>query len=136
MSPALAGRQSPRPHAAPCAALLHQRQAEEREPAAAPVQGKALERKDRLQLALSHLNKLKPDEQQVVILPTQIFLEGTDVAKAYRRMPGEYLLDGGVRVAVFERVRPIGAEEIGDFSARLREHYPDRPDIYAPATGN
>lgn len=75
---------------------------------------------------------LRPSEQQVVILPTTSFLEGTDVAKAYRRMPGEYHLDGGVRVAVFERVRPIRADEIGDLSARLREHYPDRPDIYSP----
>lgn len=75
---------------------------------------------------------LRPSEQQVVIVPTGSFLEGRDIANAYRRMPGEYVLDGGVRVAVFERVRPISGDEIAGLSARLRERYPDRPDIYAP----
>ncbi len=75
---------------------------------------------------------LRPSEQQVVILPTLSFLEGTDIANAYRLMSGEYLLGDGVRVSVFERVRPIHPSEIAELSARLRERYPDRPDIFSP----
>ena len=75
---------------------------------------------------------LRPSQQQVVILPTRSFLEGTDIANAYRRMSGEYVFEGGVRVVVFERVRAIRSDEIAELSDRLRERYPDRPDIYAP----
>ncbi len=75
---------------------------------------------------------LGADRQQVVVVPTESFLEGRDIAGAFERMPGEYVLDGDVRVTIFERVRPILPEEIDQLSDRLRSRYPDRPDIFAP----
>jgi hypothetical protein len=43
-----------------------------------------------------------------------------------------FALDGGVRAFVFERARTTTAEEVEDFSSRLRDAYPDRPEIFAP----
>jgi hypothetical protein len=75
---------------------------------------------------------MRPEDQQVVVLPTTSFLEGRDIAGAFRRLPGVFELENGVRVSVFEIVRPIGAQELGLLSDRLRRRYPDRPDIYLP----
>lgn len=75
---------------------------------------------------------LKPADQQVVLAPTESFLEGRDIAGAFNRLSGEYRLDGDVRVSIFERVRPIRRDELDALSERLRESYPDRPDIYRP----
>ena len=75
---------------------------------------------------------LEASEQQVVIQPTRSFLDGTDIANAFRPMPGTYVLGDGVRVVVWERVRPIRSDEIDTLSDRLRERYPDRPEIYLP----
>jgi hypothetical protein len=73
---------------------------------------------------------MRPEDQQVVLLPTQSFADGTDIARAFRRLPEEFLFEHGVRVWVFERARPHLASEVGEFSELLRERYPDRPDIY------
>jgi hypothetical protein len=75
---------------------------------------------------------LRPEDQRVVGFPAASFIEGTDVALAYRRSPETFELDGGVRALVFERVRPIASDEVEELSARLRDAYPDRPDIYSP----
>jgi hypothetical protein len=75
---------------------------------------------------------LGADQQQVVVLPAQSFLNNRDIAAAFRRLPGEYHLDGGVTVSLFERVRPISDAELAELSDRLRTAYPDRPDIYGP----
>jgi hypothetical protein len=75
---------------------------------------------------------MRPEDQQVVLLPTRSFADGTDIALAFRRLEEEFLFEGGVRVSVFERVRSHLASEVDEFSGKLRERYPDRPDIYAP----
>jgi hypothetical protein len=75
---------------------------------------------------------MRPEDQQVVVLPTMSFLQGRDIAGAFRRLPDVFELSDGVRVSVFEIVRPIGSQELGQLSDRLRRRYPDRPDIYLP----
>lgn len=71
-------------------------------------------------------------EQQVVVIPTDSFVRDENVARAFRRLPVEFLLEDDVRVWVFERERAIAAEEVGELSALLRAAYPDRPDIWKP----
>lgn len=75
---------------------------------------------------------LPADEQRVVAEPAQSFLKGTDIAQAFRELPVTFTLDGGVRVHVFERMRPITARDLEGLSSRLRDAYPDRPEIFAP----
>jgi len=75
---------------------------------------------------------LRPEFQRVVAEPAKSFLEGTDVALAFDRLPEVFELDGGVLVRVFLRLRPNTPEEISALSDRLRRFYPDRPDIYSP----
>ena len=72
------------------------------------------------------------EQQQVVVVPAESFLEGRDIAGAFHRLPGQYDLEGGVEVSIFERVRRIRTDELDALSDRLRESYPDRPDIYEP----
>ena len=71
-------------------------------------------------------------EQQVVVIPTNSFVRGENLARAFRRLPVEFLLEGDVRVWVFERERNITADEVAELSASLRSVYPDRPDIWRP----
>lgn len=75
---------------------------------------------------------LRAEDQRVVTEPAESFLEGTDIARAFGRLPEEFVLQGGVRVHVFVRQRPNSTEEIEALSERLRAAYPDRPEIYAP----
>jgi len=75
---------------------------------------------------------LRAEEQRVVVEAAHSFLDGTDIARAFRELPVTFTLDHGVRVLVFERVRPTTADDIEGFSARLQAAYPDRPEIFAP----
>jgi hypothetical protein len=71
-------------------------------------------------------------EQQVVVIPTESFVRGHNIARAFGRLPAEFLLEGGVRVWVFERQRDISDGELAEMSGLLRSAYPDRPDIWRP----
>ncbi len=77
-------------------------------------------------------NDIAAREQQVVVIPTESFVRGGDFSRAFRRLPVEFLLEGDVRVWVFERERETTAEELAELSAQLRSAYPDRPDIWRP----
>jgi hypothetical protein len=75
---------------------------------------------------------LRAEDQRVVTEPAESFLQGTDIAGAFRRLPEVFVLQGGVRVYVFVRQRPNNLEEIEALSKSLRAVYPDRPEIFAP----
>lgn len=75
---------------------------------------------------------LPAEEQRVVAEPARSFLSGTDIAQAFHKLPVTFTLDGGVQVYVFERVRPITPGDLEGLSSRLRDAYPDRPEIFAP----
>jgi len=77
-------------------------------------------------------NDMAAREQQVLVVPTDSFVRGENVARAFRRLPVEFLLEGGVRVWVFERVRNVSSDEVAELSALLRSAYPERPDIWRP----
>jgi hypothetical protein len=75
---------------------------------------------------------LRAEDQMVIAVPAASFVEGRDIALAFRKLEDTFILDGGVRVLVFERVREHEPSEVEALSARLREAYPDRPEIYRP----
>lgn len=75
---------------------------------------------------------LRADDQRVVVEPARSFLDGTDIARPFRKLPVEFTLDGGVQAYIYERVRPTKGDDLEAFSSRLRDAYPDRPEIFAP----
>lgn len=75
---------------------------------------------------------LRPEEQQVVLLPTRSFLDRENVARAFRRLPRQFRLEGGVNVLLFERVRPIADSEVAELCAELRRAHPDLPRVWTP----
>ncbi len=77
-------------------------------------------------------NGMNPARQRVMMIPTRSFVEGRNIARAFRRLPVEFLLERDVRVWVFERERDITGDEVAELSALLRAAYPERPDIWGP----
>jgi hypothetical protein len=75
---------------------------------------------------------LRRDDQQVVVIPAESFLNRIDIGRAFEQLPEEFSLEQGVRVIFFRKVRPIAPGEIAALSERLRAVYPDRPFIYQP----
>jgi hypothetical protein len=75
---------------------------------------------------------LRRNDQQVVVIPAESFLNRIDIGRAFEQLPDEFSLEQGVRVVFFRKVRPIAPEEIAALSERLRAVYPDRPYIYQP----
>ena len=73
-----------------------------------------------------------PTESQIVTAPAREFLRGSGIAAAFEKLPVQFILDGGVRVYIYERIREINSQEVGQLSDELRKAYPDRPYIYTP----
>ncbi len=73
---------------------------------------------------------MRPEDQRVVGVPAGLVLKGEGIGAAYERLPVEFALDEGVKVLVFERVRPFRAADLRDLSETFRAFYPDRPALY------
>ncbi|HEY8514888.1 MAG TPA: hypothetical protein VIS07_05175 [Candidatus Binatia bacterium] len=70
---------------------------------------------------------LDPRHQQVVGIPAREILRGSTLGRAYVALPGEFELEGGVRVRIFARTRDVRPEELEPVLAELRAQYPGRP---------
>jgi RNA polymerase sigma-70 factor (ECF subfamily) len=68
--------------------VLHEKQAAEVDKAAPPPQGQALDRDARMDLVLTAVGRLKPAEQQVVILRLQEGLSYKEIATVTKRSEG------------------------------------------------
>ena len=73
-----------------------------------------------------------PRHCRVASEPARCLLEGEGIGRAFRRGREVFVFDGGVRASIWDRVRPLTADDVAVLSARLRAHYPDRPDIWQP----
>jgi hypothetical protein len=76
-----------------------------------------------------HLN---PSDQQIVGIPAESFLNGTDIARAFERLPESFTIAYNIQIYLFRKTRPIAPSEVAQLSERLRAAYPDRPYIYQP----
>jgi RNA polymerase sigma-70 factor (ECF subfamily) len=68
--------------------VLHEKQGDEVPDFGPATQGRELEREEAMDLALEHLRKLKPEEQQVVILRLQEGMSYREIAEVTRRTEG------------------------------------------------
>jgi hypothetical protein len=75
---------------------------------------------------------MRPEDQQVILIPTASFLSGDGIARAFERLAEEFELEDGVQVSVFVRRSTITQSQVDQLSGQLRERYPDRPDIWRP----
>jgi hypothetical protein len=73
-----------------------------------------------------------PVHARVVAEPARCLLDGEGIGRAFRRGREVFAFDGGVRASIWDLVRPLSADDVAVLSARLRAHYPDRPDIWQP----
>ena len=74
---------------------------------------------------------LGEENQQVMVLFAQDVLTGTGPGEAYRPLPESFVLEKGVTVRIYERVRNLTGEEYRLISRRLQELYPDYQELYA-----
>ena len=63
---------------------------------------------------------LPPAFQQVVIVPGEEMLAGTGIGASYRRSGETFALENGVRLVVFEQLRPLEDADIAALQARWR----------------
>lgn len=68
--------------------------------------------------------------QRVIQLPAEDFDEKTGIASAFAAVGREFQLQNGLKVQVFERIRPNSEKEIETLSRRLRSFYPDTPKVW------
>ena len=78
---------------------------------------------------------LRAGEQQVVVLTTESLLTGTDVGRAFDRLPGEYHLADGVTVYLYRRARPITPADFEAYCEKLRRAHPVVPAVFTPPPG-
>jgi hypothetical protein len=76
---------------------------------------------------------LRPEDQRVIGIPAQALLMRQNIGKAFDRLQESFVLDDGVKVYIFRKVRPITQEELSDLEGECKRVYPARPDICLPA---
>lgn len=73
---------------------------------------------------------LGEENQQLIALVSHAVLEGAGLGTAYARLPEAYTLQDGSMIYVYQRTRPVTAEERSWISAQLIARYPDYRDLY------
>ena len=66
---------------------------------------------------------LDPESQRVIEIPARHLLDGTGLGRDYHQMDGEFVLDGGVRVAIFEQARHPDVGQIGLLLKEFSRYY-------------
>jgi len=78
---------------------------------------------------------LRPEDQLVIGLPALAMLSGQGLGAAFGRLPGDYMLDKGVTVSIYERIRPLVAGDLADIESRLLNAYPDKSELFSLPPG-
>lgn len=69
---------------------------------------------------------LGEENQRCVQIPVQSFIEGTDIANAYKKLDTEFDLgwDGSIHINIYEKQRPVSDEEQAEFKEKLQNASP------------
>ncbi len=73
---------------------------------------------------------LRPEDQRVILFPRDSLLEGRDIGRAFSMHRVAFVLEGGVKVLVFERTGPIEEEAVAALVRRFRYFYPPETGFY------
>lgn len=70
---------------------------------------------------------LGEENQRVVTTPAESFLNATDIALAYEKLPEQFTLSGSdIKIHIFERKRDITEDEYDSYVEKLRELLPEK----------
>jgi hypothetical protein len=75
---------------------------------------------------------LWPQDQLVVGLVAQDIRQGRGIGEAFERLPGEFRLDGGVKVSIYQRVMPFEYGAVKALSTKLQNRYPQARSLFEP----
>ena len=73
---------------------------------------------------------LTPEHQRVVGILADKIRSGRGIGTAFRRLPEQYQLDDGVRVWLFERVRPFPEADLRGLEAEFLRYYPESANLF------
>lgn len=76
-----------------------------------------------------HLN---PNDQMVVVLPTNNILNGIGFGRAFKRLDYSFKLDKGNTIYIYERIRNVSQEEAQSLAEEFHKLYPQLPNQYPP----
>jgi hypothetical protein len=73
---------------------------------------------------------LKPADQRVIGIPAELILSRKGIGTSFHKLPYEFTLDGGVKVYIYEKIKPFSDADIESLSSMFKKYYPDRKKIY------
>lgn len=73
---------------------------------------------------------LKPNDQQVIGLPARLLISRTGIGTAFEKETESYILEKGVRVLIYKRIRPFRRQDIDAYVQTLKEMYPGKEHIF------
>lgn len=76
---------------------------------------------------------LHPEDQRVIGVLAREILSGGGIGAAFQRLPGETVLDDGVRVWIYERVRPFEQPALAALFEELARYYPQHKAMFTAA---
>ena len=63
---------------------------------------------------------LDPADQRVIGVPAHAMLTGSTIGRAFARLPGEFLLDAGTHVSIYERTRDVERQDLDALGEEIR----------------
>jgi hypothetical protein len=75
---------------------------------------------------------LRPQDQRVVGIPAESILSHQGVGQYFVELPERFILEGDVRLHVFQRLEEIPEQEIRKLRVQLRRFYPDWSEESSP----
>lgn len=73
---------------------------------------------------------LSPADQRVIGILADDFIHSKGIALSYERLPREFILDDGVKVSIYKKVKPFNPSELTRLQETFLKFYPGREDIF------
>jgi hypothetical protein len=77
---------------------------------------------------------VRPEDQRVVGFVARDIREGRGIGASFRRLPGEFDLAQGVKVAIYRRVAPLRSDAVQALRAELVRSYPQARNLFEAPT--
>lgn len=74
---------------------------------------------------------LRPDDQRVIGVLVREIIEGHGIGASFQRLPGEFTLDNGVAVWIYEKVHPFKRSDLDALEDEFNGYYPDRQHLFS-----
>lgn len=73
---------------------------------------------------------LRPEEQQVVVLPAERIHNHIGIGKAFQKLPEVFHLANGVTVSLYQRIQELDKKDVEELASQLKAAHPTRPGLY------